>query len=33
MRRERRGLDEVLADMKLKWKVRPSENFKEQLRL
>lgn len=33
MRRERRGLDEVLANVKLKRKVRPSENFKEQLRL
>lgn len=33
MRRDRRGLDEVLADVKLKRKVRPSENFQTQLRL
>ena len=33
MRRDRRGLNEVLADVKLKRKVRPSENFKTQLDL
>lgn len=33
MRRERRGLVEVLAEVKLKRRVRPSENFKDQLRL
>lgn len=33
MRRERRGVDQVLAEVKLKRRVRPSENFKEQLRL
>ena len=33
MRRDRRGLDEVLADVKLKRKVRPSENFMTQLGL
>ncbi len=33
MRRGRCSLDEVLADVKLKRKVRPSENFMEQLKL
>ena len=33
MRRERRGLDEILAEVKQKRKVRPSENFTKQLRL
>ena len=33
MRRGRRGLDEVLADVKLKRKVKPSENFMAQLKL
>ena len=33
MRRGRRDLDEVLAVVKLKRKVRPNENFMEQLRL
>lgn len=33
MRRDRRSLDEVLADVKLKRKVRPSENFMTQLDL
>lgn len=31
MRRDRRGLDEVLADVKSRRKVRPSENFMTQL--
>lgn len=33
MRRHRRGVDEVLSDVKLKRKVRPSENFMAQLRV
>ena len=33
MRRNRRSVDEVLADVKLRRKVRPSENFMTQLEL
>ena len=33
MRRDRRSLEEMLADVKLKRKVRPSENFLTRLHL